>query len=242
MNNNIVELENIDFSWPNAGSVEQGKAFHLKVDNLSIAKGETVFVHGRSGSGKSTLMGLTSGTLATQQGRIMVAGQNLGSLTQTQLDKHRADNIGIIFQLFNLVPYISVLDNVMLPLAFSKARNSRAGGSNFEAKENALEMLTALGLLGSYISKKKPINLSVGQQQRVAAARALIGNPGLIIADEPTSSLDDENQQAFLDLLFAQVRKNGTSLMLVSHDLSISRKFDRVIKLENGKIISGDAL
>ena len=101
-------------------------------------------------------------------------------------------------------------------------------------------MLTALGLLGSYIAKKRPINLSVGQQQRVAAARALIGNPGLIIADEPTSSLDDENQQTFLDLLFAQVRKNGTSLMLVSHDLSISRNFDRVIKLENGEIFSGD--
>ncbi len=240
MNNNIVELENIDFSWPHTGSQQRDKEFHLKIDKLSIAKGETVFVHGRSGSGKSTLMGLISGTLETQLGQIMVAGRDLRALSQTQLDKHRADNIGIIFQLFNLVPYISVIDNVMLPLAFSKSRNNRAGKTNFEAKESALEMLTALGLLGSYIAKKRPINLSVGQQQRVAAARALIGNPGLIIADEPTSSLDEENQQAFLDLLFAQVKKNDTSLMLVSHDLSISRNFDRVIKLENGEIFSGD--
>ena len=239
MNNDIVELENIDFSWPDAGSQKRDKEFHLKIDNFSIAKGESVFVHGRSGSGKSTLMGLISGTLETQLGRIMVAGRDLRALSQTQLDKHRADNIGIIFQLFNLVPYISVIDNVMLPLAFSKARNNKAGKTNFEAKEKALEMLTALGLLGSTIAKKRPINLSVGQQQRVAAARALIGNPGLIIADEPTSSLDEENQQAFLDLLFAQVRKNGTSLLLVSHDLSISRNFDRVIKLENGEISSG---
>lgn len=223
MTDRIVYIENLGFSWP-------GQARSLEIGTFEIAAHERVFLQGPSGSGKSTLLGLIAGVLAPQQGRLDVLGQSLPGLSTAQRDRMRAESLGVIFQMFNLVPYLSVLQNVSLPCRFSPARRAavdKAGGVEAEARR----LLSALGLSSSDILNRKVIALSVGQQQRVAAARALIGNPALIIADEPTSALDADSRDRFIDLLSAQVTKSGASLLFVSHDSDLSRSFDRCVSL-----------
>lgn len=183
---------------------------------------------GESGSGKSTLLSLICGTILPDQGIVTVAGADITRLSGGARDRFRAEQIGVIFQQFNLLPFATVADNIMLPLQFAPERRKRVA----DAAAEAARLCTALGL-PDHVSRTKAGALSVGQQQRVAVARALIGQPPLIIADEPTSALDANSQTAFLDLLFAQTAAHETSLLMVSHDPRLGERFDRVIRMEH---------
>lgn len=217
---NILQLEDVRYSWPGRG------AFELQVPDLTLIKSETVLLLDESVSGKSTLLSLICGTIIAGSGRVNVAGTDIAALSAGQRDRFRAEQIGLIFQQFNLLPFACVQDNILLPLRFAPERRKRVSNSKAEAAKLCYD----LGLPDGVMSAKAGA-LSVGQQQRVAVARALIGMPPLIIADEPTSSLDASTQATFLDLLFAQSRAHSTTLLMVSHDARLSSQFDRVIHM-----------
>ena len=215
-----VELRDVVFRW------QDGDAFVLELPELVLAAGERLFVHGPSGSGKSTLLNLIGGVVQPAQGDVRLLGQPLATLGTAARDAFRAAHTGFIFQQFNLIPYLSVLDNVRLPCRFSPRRAARAGDETQEARR----LLSALDIAAELWTR--PANrLSVGQQQRVAAARALLGKPEIIIADEPTSALDAGRQAAFLDLLLAEARAAGSSVLFVSHDLALAEHFERTLEL-----------
>jgi putative ABC transport system ATP-binding protein len=199
----------------------------LDIPALEVARGETVFLYGPSGSGKTTLLGLFAGVLTPTAGEIEVLGKNLGAMSSGRRDAFRAEHIGYVFQMFNLIPYLSVRDNITLGCRLSAARRARLGGRELDAA--AADIARELGidaLLGERVTE-----LSVGQQQRVAAARALLGAPELVIADEPTSALDTNRREAFLELLFASCAKAGSTLVFVSHDLTLRHLFSRTLDL-----------
>ena len=219
--NPILKLKDVHYQWP--GQIP----FNLNVPNFSIRPAETVLLLGESGSGKSTLLSLICGTIMPSKGTINLNGIDLKKLSPAMLDQFRVEQIGIIFQQFNLLPFGNVLDNILLPLRFAPKRRGRVRQPKIAAEKLCRQLGLTEGLL--YMRSS---NLSVGQQQRVAAARALIGNPPLIVADEPTSALDAESQTTFLDLLFKQTLSGNTSLLMVSHDERLSKKFDRVIRMD----------
>ena len=222
---NVLEITDLEFGW-RAGTTL------LDISSFNIPQGTSVFLKGPSGSGKSTLLGLIGGVLELRSGSIVVSGAELASASPAKKDRIRADNLGIIFQQFNLLPYLSVLGNITLPCRFSSRRRKTSeekfGSPNHEARH----LVAALGLPDEIISS--PVaELSVGQQQRVAVARALIGGPKLIIADEPTSALDSENRDLFIELLNEQRSAFNSSLLFVSHDSSLAGHFDRQEELVN---------
>lgn len=216
-----VHLKDVEFSWPE-------NKFALSVKNLCVGVSEKVLLLGESGSGKSTLLSLICGVSLPQKGQVHVMGQELTALRPAQRDRFRADKVGVIFQMFNLLPYASALDNIVLPLRFSTERKKRCS----QPRDDALRLCMALGLPRELILTGAASALSVGQQQRVAVARAMIGKPDLIIADEPTSALDSATQTEFLGLLSDQVASTGSTLIMVSHDERLADRFDRVLKLE----------
>ncbi len=218
----ILSLSDVRYRWPGRAS------FSLDIPDFSIATGERVLLIGESGSGKSTLLSLICGTVTTLSGSVRVAGTDIASLSAGKRDRFRAEQIGLIFQQFNLLPYASVLDNILLPLRFAPRRNARVPSPSETAKTLCLN----LGLPEEAISAQAG-TLSVGQQQRVAAARALIGAPPLVIADEPTSALDAATQATFLNLLFAQTTEAGSTLLMVSHDARLAQYFDRVVQMSD---------
>jgi len=195
-------------------------------------------LQGPSGSGKSTLLALVGGILVSESGTLKVLGKEIKSLSSSARDAFRVDHIGFIFQLFNLLPYLSIEENVMLPLIFSKIRAERAGRTKLDQVNEAHRLLRALELEEPLAKKSTVIELSVGQQQRVAAARALIGNPELVIADEPTSALDSDLRHSFLELLFSECKKSGTTLLFVSHDSSLSELFKKEISMNEINIVN----
>ncbi len=219
-----VEIRQLRFRWP--GQAQDC----LVLPELRITKGERIFLHGPSGSGKSTLLGLLGGVLLPSAGTISVLGRDLASLSASQRDGFRVDHIGIIFQQFNLIPYLTVLDNVLLPCRFSPRRNDPARRTTALAQDEACRLLGHLEI-PSALYARRASELSVGQQQRVAAARALIGRPEIVIADEPTSALDAARQQAFLDLLSAECQASASTLIFVSHDERLAAHCDRLIAL-----------
>ncbi len=217
----IVDLADLRYAWKN------GARPLIDIPRLTAEVGERVLLWGPSGSGKSTLLGLLGGVLAAQHGRLRLLGQDLARMRGVQRDRFRADYIGVIFQLFNLVPYLSVVENVTLPCRFSRHRKARALHRSSSLEREAIRWLTALELSDREVLEKPVAELSVGQQQRVAAARALIGAPALVLADEPTSALDADLKEAFLGLLLAECAREGTTLLFVSHDHSLLPQFDR---------------
>lgn len=190
--------------------------------------GETVLLLGESGSGKSTLLSLICGTVTPESGMVEVAGTDLSTLSGGAQDRFRAEQIGVIFQQFNLLPFGTVLDNILLPLRFAPKRKARSG----TPREAAYALCQGLNLPTAVMTTRAG-TLSVGQQQRVAVARALIGRPPLIVADEPTSSLDTNSQASFLDLLFHHVGAEDMSLLMVSHDPRLGDRFDRIVRMED---------
>lgn len=202
----------------------------LDIPALHIACGEKVFISGPSGSGKTTLLNLLTGINRPSSGTLTVLGHPLHTLSNARRDRFRCDHVGVIFQQFNLLPYLSVLENVVLSARFSRRRQHDIQSRHRTMVEEAAQLLDALHISPSL--HDRPVQeLSVGQQQRVAAARAFMGSPELIIADEPTSALDDDRQQAFIDLLKSQCQRSGATLIFVSHNRSLQANFDRVIAL-----------
>ncbi len=219
----VVELSGARFSWTGA------PPFVIDIGSLQVAHGERVFLRGPSGSGKSTLLSLLAGVITPLEGTIRVLGQNIGALGSATRDRFRADHIGFIFQMFNLIPYLSVVENVCLPCGFSDRRKTRAEREGGTVVAEAVRLLQHLDMGNPAVLRRPVTELSVGQQQRVAAARALIGAPELVIADEPTSSLDADRRAAFLALLFRECAREQAALIFVSHDASLAPLFDRAI-------------
>jgi putative ABC transport system ATP-binding protein len=213
-----LQVAGLRYRWPGAA------ADTLRIDALALAAGEHVFLRGPSGCGKSTLLSLCAGVLLPGAGTVALLGRDWATLGASARDRHRADHLGYIFQQFNLLPYLSVLDNVRLPLRFSATRAARAGA-------DAAEQLLARTGLPRALWAQRADRLSVGQQQRVAAARALIGAPGVVIADEPTSALDEGLREAFMALLLDSCTATGSALLFVSHDARLAGRFHRVVDL-----------
>ncbi|MEE4238257.1 MAG: ABC transporter ATP-binding protein [Anderseniella sp.] len=215
-----LHVQNLTFSWP--GSEEPT----LSIADLSLAPGERVFLFGPSGSGKSTLLSAIAGVVDVAPGAIKVAEQDIGALQGGARDRFRADHLGIIFQVFNLIPWLNALENILLPCTYSPRRRERAGRDPAKA---ARRLLNELGLSDPSQASRQANELSVGEQQRVAAARALIGGPDLILADEPTSALDEATKAAFVGLLTRECAAAGSALLFVSHDRSLETHFDRSV-------------
>jgi len=221
----IVRMSDVRFSWTGRN------AFSLAISRFVLPARERLLLIGPSGSGKSTFLSLLCGIIAPQSGRIDILGTDITELGASARDAFRAEHFGVIFQMFNLLPYGTVIDNVLLPLSFAPQRRRRATARTTAEAEGA-RLLSRLGLEANLARGRSAANLSVGQQQRVAAARALIGSPELIVADEPTSALDRDRQVAFLDLLFTEAKEAGATLIMVSHDESLAGRFDRVMRLD----------
>jgi putative ABC transport system ATP-binding protein len=227
-NGTAISLSNIKFSWGPAKS-----DFQLKINNFQLLRQESAILVGPSGAGKSTLLSLICGTIQPKEGSVKILDQTTENKSAAEKDSFRADHLGIIFQQFNLIPYLSAIDNVLLPLHFSYNRKKRSGKTQSKLVQEAERLLRALGIAPETLGKQKANTLSIGQQQRVAAARAFIGSPELIIADEPTSSLDEKSQDEFLDQLFSQKEITGATLLMVSHNARVAERFNRLIKLQD---------
>ncbi|MAZ89433.1 MAG: ABC transporter ATP-binding protein [Cellvibrionaceae bacterium] len=216
-----IELSNLSFSY--GTSLEKPL---LDIPEWSVGDGEQVFIHGPSGSGKSTLLNLLSGILTPNKGCVSVMGQSLGDLSSRQRDRFRANHVGYIFQQFNLIPYLDAIDNVRLAIHFSKKSTNSDSSADIKA------LLATFDINESHW--EKPVStLSIGQQQRIAIARAMINKPELLIADEPTSSLDQKNRDIFMGELLELVKRQKTSLLFVSHDMSLASYFNRVDALSD---------
>ncbi len=217
----MLQIRDIRYAWPGSGRDV------LVVEHLDVAAGRKLFLHGPSGCGKSTLLGLMAGVLVARQGSTAFLGQDWAALRGGARDARRADHVGVIFQQFNLLPYLTVLDNVLLPCRFSRLRASRCAGSPLQAAQSLLERVA----LPKALWLRRADALSVGQQQRVAAARALIGAPELVIADEPTSALDAALRDDFMALLLGECQAAGSTLVFVSHDDRLAARFDERLSL-----------
>jgi putative ABC transport system ATP-binding protein len=214
-----INLSNLQFSYP-----EQSHLLVLDIPFWSLSAGEHTLIYGSSGSGKSTLLNILNGLLSVNSGHVNVLGQHLNKMTSRQRDTFRANNIGYIFQKFNLIPYLNAIDNIQLASYFSKSISKSSLNEEIKALLKILNMPEK--------DWNKPVRtLSIGQQQRIAIARALINKPTLLIADEPTSSLDQENRDSFMALLMSIVEQNNITLLFVSHDMSLSHYFTRVESL-----------
>ena len=216
-----IHIRNLAFRW------DRGQP-PLQYPDITLTAGEHLFLRGPSGSGKSTLLSLLGGLIVPDSGVLALLGTDLASLGSGQRDRFRADHMGVIFQQFNLVPYLTTVDNVMLPCRLSPRRRAQALPS---PEKEAETLLSALGINKSHWHRRVT-GLSVGQQQRVAAARALTGAPELILADEPTSALDSDNRDRFIELLLGLAAEKQSSVVFVSHDQSLARRFDQQLALE----------
>ena len=220
----VIQIENLAFRYPKATKT------CLEIQEFRADAGDRLFIYGPSGSGKSTLLGLLGGVLSPEQGTISLLGHELTKMSPSARDKLRADHIGFVFQQFNLIPYLSVTDNVLLSCRFSTRRRARAISSGKTLLDEVVRLLDHLDIAAEL--RFRPVTqLSVGQQQRVAAARALIGRPEIIIADEPTSALDAERQSVFLNLLSQECIAANATLLFVSHDRRLASGFTREIAL-----------
>jgi len=202
----------------------------LKGIDLEIPRGQFAAVMGPSGSGKSTLLGLLAGLDAATSGRIVLDGEDITGLGEDELALLRGRKIGFVFQSYHLIPTLTAEENVMLPLELS--------GQSTDGTDRARELLESVGLLDR--RDHYPVQLSGGEQQRVALARAFVVRPPILLADEPTGNLDTANGRLVLDLLVALNRREGTTLVLVTHDQQISEQADRRITLRDGRVVADE--
>lgn len=219
----MIQIKNLKFKYPSS------KNLVLDVPDFSISKGEKIFLFGPSGCGKTTFLEILAGINSPNEGSIQINGQHTTQMTANERDAFRSDHIGYIFQSFNLIPYLNVEENITLPLHLSLQKRQHVARADESAA--ALDICKFLGI--EDIFNKPVTELSVGQQQRVAAARAILGKPELILADEPTSALDYDHREKFIKLLFALCEKYGTTVLFVSHDRSLEKLFDRSLSLKN---------
>ena len=219
----MIQIKDVRFSWPSSPGISQ--SFGLEVEEFSLKTAGRLFLYGPSGSGKSTFLSMLAGIVKPKEGEILICGHNLTSMASRKRDVFRAEHMGIVFQQFNLIPYLSVLENTLLGVQFCSSSK----------KEGALslgkELLSRLGFAADEFSQLAQY-LSVGQQQRVAVARALVGSPEVILADEPTSALDAELKQSFMSLLMELCEERGSTLIFVSHDHSLKDLFSHSLALK----------
>ena len=219
-----LEIDNLQFGYAGSGG------FHLRVPSLALEAGTTCLLLGPSGTGKSTFLSLLAGVLTPERGRIALAGQDMAQLSGARMDKFRGAHIGFIYQTLNLIPWLSTRENIALGLAFAPQRRARlsAGIAN-----TITDFMTRLDLDEETLGNQSAGLLSLGQQQRVAAARALVGAPDLVLADEPSSALDAANTEKFFDLLMAGLDRQRQVLLVVSHDARLAPRFDQVIDMSD---------
>ena len=225
--NDIINIKDLKFTWQGAENPV------LNIPEFTLGRGEHTFLEGPSGSGKSTFLNIISGVLQPQQGKISILKQDITSLSAVEKDTFRGQHMGFIFQTFNLLPYLSAVENVTLPCQISKLKKERVLSHNQPMDTQAKELLARLGLKEESLIHKPASHLSIGQQQRVAAARALLGSPELIIADEPTSALDHGARNQFISLLFQEAERNASSILFVSHDKTLGSLFKRSVSLKD---------
>ena len=218
----MLRADQLTRTYPTA----QGPVTVLSGVSFHIAPGETCAVVGPSGSGKTTLLGLCAGLDQATSGSVSIGGQNLGTLSEDERAKLRSRHVGFVFQNFQLLPGLTALENVLLPLELRGDKSDRKA---------AAVLLERVGL-GHRLSHY-PTQLSGGEQQRVALARAFIHRPGLLFADEPTGNLDAEARKIVEDMLFDLNREAGTTLMIVTHDLDLARRTGRVLSMRAGEIV-----
>ena len=217
----IISLQNVSLTLKgNAGNVNIIKNISLNID-----QGESVGLIGPSGSGKSSLLMLAGGLERASSGEIEILGQVITEMSEDRLSKLRRNNVGVVFQSFHLIPTLTALENVATPLEISFSKNPN---------KHAIMALDRVGL--SHRADHYPSQLSGGEQQRVALARAYVSNPKILLADEPTGNLDEENTKAIVDLLFELKNENETTLFLVTHSRELAKKCDRIIKIRDGKL------
>lgn len=207
---------------------------HLRVEALSdidmaVEEGEMVAIMGPSGCGKTTLLNCLSGLDTIDEGNVFIKGDNLRDLSDNERTAYRANNMGFIFQDFNLLPVLSAVENVELPMLVSKINGKKA-------RKRALEMLDIVGLADR--AWHRPAELSGGQRQRVTVARALTNDPAIVWADEPTGNLDSDTAQEILDLLYRLNRENKQTFIIVTHDIEVGKLTNRIITMRNGRIVS----
>jgi putative ABC transport system ATP-binding protein len=215
----MIHLEKIQFRYPSSSN------WVLDIEKFTVKKGEKVFLKGPSGSGKSTLLGLVTGVLEPQHGQVILNEVNISALSSSKRDSFRGENMGYVFQQFNLLPFLTVKENLNLAVDLNPVRKSRVF-DRFKSIEQAITHYLSRLNISSLVSQNVG-DLSVGQAQRVAVARALLGDPSVIIADEPTSSLDADNRNEFIELLNQEIKQTQTTLLFVSHDHTLAKHFDR---------------
>ena len=214
----LIQIKSLEFSYPN------DPGFALNIPSLSIEKSDRVFLEGPSGCGKTSILNLMTGLMLPQAGTIDVLGSDITQLSAVQRDRFRADHFGIIFQLFNLIPYLSVIENIILPCTFSRSKRKKALQRSVPLGDEARRLCQGLDIAEELM--QRPVQqLSIGQQQRVAIARALIGQPEIIVADEATSALDDERKSQFMELLIRECDRHQSALIFVSHDRQLKSQF-----------------
>jgi putative ABC transport system ATP-binding protein len=216
----LIKVQDLKFKYPGTSDPV------LDLSGFSIEKGEKIFIFGPSGSGKSTLLEILAGVLPADRGSVEILGKDLVKMTAAERDEFRASHLGYVFQSFNLIPYLSVEENIELPLFLSPARSSKVK----DPKKDIQFLAERLGLT-SFL-QRKVTDLSVGQQQRVAVARALLGKPEVILADEPTSALDYDHREKFVSLLFELAAQQGTTVIFVSHDRGLEKLFSRSLSFQ----------
>lgn len=221
-----INLENIFFKY------ESDQNFSLNISKFAINSGDHLFIEGPSGCGKTTFLNILTGLIKPLKGSLQILGTDILALNQAKADRFRADHFGIIFQCFNLIPYLSVTENILLPCMFSEERRQKALSNSTTLEADVNRLCNELNIEKNLLAKSVD-QLSIGQQQRVAIARALIGQPEIIVADEPTSALDNHNTQQFLDTLLESCQKNNMSLIFVSHNMTLKSKFEKTVNLEN---------
>lgn len=218
----MIKIQNLKFKYPSSTQ------WVLDIPDFQMGKGEKVFLYGPSGCGKTTFLEILAGINSPSEGIVQIDGHDITKISPSKKDQFRADNLGYIFQSFNLIPYLSVQENIVLPLYFSSQKRSRI--SVTDQDKITAEVCQFLGI--EKLLSRPVTELSVGQQQRVAAARALMGQPSLILADEPTSALDFNHREKFIKLLFELCHRHQTSILFVSHDRSLEKLFDQSLSLD----------
>lgn len=218
----MIEFDQVKFQYPRSD-------FELDIPSLSIENGQKVAVVGPSGCGKTTLLNLMAGISSPRSGKVLVDQNPISSWSDSQRRNFRISNVGLVFQQFELVDYLNVTANILLPYSINSTLTIDSA-----VQERASELAIAMGLNGKL--KRRTHQLSQGEQQRVAICRALITNPKIILADEPTGNLDPKNKQLILDLIFEQAESNRQTLVVVTHDVSILGGFDQTIDFEQFRV------